>query len=233
MSKNVVAALLLLALLIPAPLFAADTDQPTAESPDVVLDASDSEEENVNIHALPPILDRDFRHRKKNQFEININGGAYLGNSIGQTWVAGTKMTYWLNNTVGLGIIYSYSKLLTNRGSPFGSVITDSNMHAMAGQVVISQAAALRTGLKVMELDFYAMIGMGAMRLNRQWEPMGEIGGGCKFYTGVPWLAFRIDVDNYVHNTVQPGKNSIDFDVMITGGVSFLFPSRPSPYEKK
>ena len=160
MSKNAVAALLLLALLMPAPLFAADADEattdeppdiildsaedkPADESPDVVLDTAEGKD--VNIHALPPILDRDFRHRKKNQFEININGGAYLGNSIGQTWVAGTKMTYWLNNSIGLGVNYSFSKLLTNRGSPFGSVITDSNMHTMSAQTVISQAAALRT----------------------------------------------------------------------------------------
>ena len=226
MSKNAVAALLLLTLLIPAPLFAANAD----ESRDVVLDTSEPE---TNIHAIPPILDRDYRHRKKNQFELYLNGGAYLGNSIGQTWVAGTKMTYWLNNTIGLGVNYSFSKLLTNRNSPFGSVITDPNMHAMSGQVVLSQAAALRTGKRVLEMDFFAMIGMGAMRLNNQWEPMGEIGGGVKFYTGLPWLAFRIDVDNYVHNTPQPGKDSIDFDVMLMGGVSFLFPSRPSPYEKK
>ena len=109
----------------------------------------------------------------------------------------------------------------------------DANMHALSAQVVISQAAALRTGKRVMEMDFFAMIGMGAMWLNRAWEPMGEIGGGVKFYTGIPWLAFRIDVDNYVHNTVQPGKNSIDFDVMMSGGVSFLFPTRPSPIEKQ
>lgn len=229
MSKNAVAALLLLALLMPAPLFAADADEPT----DIVLDTSECGSADTNIHAIPPILDHNYRHRKKNQFEIYLNGGAYLGNSIGQTWLVGTKMTYWLNNTIGLGVNYTFSKLLTNRGSPFGSVITDSNMHAMSGQVVLSQAAALRTGKRVMEIDFFAMIGMGTMYLNGQWEPMGEIGGGAKFYTGLPWLAFRIDVDNYVHNTSQPGKDSIDFDVMLMGGVSFLFPSRPSPYETK
>lgn len=229
MSKKIIVVMIALALLTPTALFATDADETDAD--DVVIDTTD--DSGVDLHAIPPILDHDYRHRKKNQFEICPNGGAYLGNSIGQTWVAGAKMTYWLNNTVGLGVNYNFIKLLTNRNSPFGSVLTDSNTHALSGQVVLSQAAALRSGTRILEMDFFAMIGMGAMWLNRTWEPMGEIGGGVKFYTGLPWLAFRVDVDNYVHNTVQPGKNSIDFDVMMTGGVSFLFPTHPSPYEIK
>jgi len=245
MSKNTILALLLLALLVPATLFAADSDETISQPPEPLMETSetmpeddpnsvviDTEQNDVNLRAIPAILDHNYRHQKKNQFEICPNGGAYLGNSIGQTWVAGVKTTYWINNTVGVGVNYNFLKLLTNRGSPFGSVLTDSNTHALSGQVVISQAAALRTGKRALEMDFYAIIGMGAMYLNRQWEPMGEIGGGVKFYTGLPWLAFRIDVDNYVHNTVQPGKNSIDFDVMMSGGVSFLFPNRQSAYDQ-
>lgn len=188
---------------------------------------------DVDINAIPPILDPGYRHKKKNQFEMVVFGGTYLGNSIGQTWLIGSKATYWINNTIGFGANYSYSRLLTNRGSPFGSVLTDTNMHAMNGQVVISNDAALRIGDSLMEIDFYATFGLGAMRLNRTWELMGEIGGGVKFYTGIPWLAFRIDLDTYIHNVSQPGSDVVDFDVIITGGLSFLFPSKSSAYEKK
>lgn len=203
------------------------------KSSDDVKNAEVSEAQDVDINAVPPILDPNYRHRKKHQFEFAPYGGAYLGNAIGQTWLIGTKVSYWLNNTVALGANYSYSRLLTNRGSPFGSILTDSNMQAINGQIVLTNDAALRVGDKLLELDFYMTLGMGSMYLNKTWELMGEIGGGVKFYTGIPWLAFRIDVDNYVHNVSQPGRDVIDFDFIISGGVSFLFPTNPSAYEKK
>lgn len=219
MFKNAIVALLLLALLMPALLHAEETDEPS--------DAGD-----VDIHAMPPILDPHYRHKKKNQVELNINGGAFVGNTLGQTWIAGAKLTYWINNTIGIGANYAYSRLLTNRASPFGSTLTDNNLHVMNPQVVLSQDAAIRVGKSTMELDFYMALGAGMMRLNGRWEPVGEIGGGAKFYTGLPWLAFRVDIDNFIHKTPQPGKDPLDFDVTFTGGVSFLFPSNPSPYEK-
>lgn len=193
---------------------------------------TEREEVDVDIRAVPPILDPEYRHKKKNQVELNINGGAFLGNSLGQTWIAGAKATYWINNVVGIGVNYAYTRLLTNSGSPFGNVLTNNNMHVINPQIVLSQDAAVRAAKSVMELDFYMAFGAGVMRLNGTWEPMGEIGGGVKFYTGIPWLAWRIDIDNFLHKTPQPGKDSFDFDVTFTGGVSFLFPSKASAYEK-
>lgn len=217
--KIIVSGILLTALLISTSSFAEEVHE-------------SSDMNDVDIHAVPPILDSHYRHKKKNQIEFNINGGALVGNSLGQTWIAGAKLTYWINNTIGIGANYAYSRLLTNSNSPFGSILTNNNMHVMNPQIVISQDAALRVGKSVMEMDFYMTLGAGMMRLNNRWEPMGEIGGGMKLYTGLPWLAWRIDIDNFIHNTSQPGKDSLDFDVTFTGGVSFLFPSKASAYEK-
>lgn len=204
--------------------FAATTNAPVAD-----VDAISKEE----LKKVPPILDPQFRHRKKYQLEFSPYGGAYLGNSFGQTWAAGARQYFWLNNTTGLGVNYGITKLLTNRGTPFGSSLTDTFVQAITAEAAFSNDAALRVGTSLIEMDFYMTLGVGAMEINSNWEPTGLIGGGVKVYTPLPWLAFRIDVNNYAHMTPQPGKDPFDFDVTFLGGVSFLFPTNPSPYEKK
>lgn len=188
--------------------------------------------EEVDIHAIPPILDPHFRHNKKYQFELAPYAGAYLGNTVGQTWMAGARLYFFFNNTVAVGANYGYSKLLTNTGSPFGSILTNANMQSVMGEVVFSNDAALRIGNSLLEMDFFGTFALGSMLINNSWQLAGMVGGGIKFYTGVPWLALRIDVNNYVHNTAQPGNDIVDFDVTFLGGVSILFPSKPSAYER-
>jgi len=182
---------------------------------------------------IPPILNPLYRHNKRHQFEFTPYGGAYLGGTVGQTWLAGSRQYFYLNNTVGLGANWSYSRLLTNRNSAFGSILRNTNMYVFNASVLVSNDASLRIGDKLFELDFYAMLGPGAMYINNRWEPMGELGGGVKIYTGIPWLAFKVDVGSYIHMTQQTGKNSFDFDIVMTGGVSFLFPTRPSLIDER
>jgi len=175
---------------------------------------------------VPPVLDPLFRHNKRHQFELCPYGGSYLGNSYGQTYLVGGRLYYFFNNTYGLGVAYGYSRLLTNTNSPFGSTLTNTNLHMVDFEVQISNDAALRIGESQIEMDFYLTIGMGSLWTNTAWEPVGLIGGGVKVYTGLDWLAFRVDVNNYAHMTTQPGKNSFDIDVTFLGGVSILFPTR-------
>ncbi len=209
-------------ILLPTVTTAAETVEV-----DETIEVSNDKEVTDQGLTVPPVLDPIFRHNKRHQFELNPYGGSYLGNSYGQTYLVGGRLYYYFNNTYGLGVAYGYSRLLTNTNSPFGSTLTNTNLHMIDFEVQISNDAALRVGNSQLEMDFYLTIGMGSLWTNTAWEPVGLIGGGVKIYTGLDWLAFRIDVNNYAHMTPQPGKNSFDFDVTFLGGVSILFPTRP------
>lgn len=164
------------------------------------------------------------RHQKSGEWEINPYGGSYLGRSLGQTWTAGSRLHYHLNSTWAFGANYGYLRNSPDPSSNFGKSVTNLNSHIVNAEALISNDAALRVGDSLLEMDFYLTLGAGAMSINSTWEPAGLIGGGVKFYTGKPWLAFVIDVNNYVHYTPIPAGNKFDFDVIFTGGVSFLIP---------
>lgn len=212
-------------------------DTTTTETVELHLLPPGSEPQEIDIseedlRGVPPILDPGYRHRKNNQFEFYPYIGAYVGATVDQTFAVGARLLYHFNNTWAIGANYSYSKLLTDRSSTFGQSITDTNMHIANAEVVISNDAALRVGKKVVELDFFMTLGAGSIKLNETWEPAGLIGGGVKVYPGKSWVVFRVDVNNYLHMTAKPGHDPFDFDVEFIGGVSFLFPTNPSPYEK-
>lgn len=214
-----------------AKVFAVEKNSQNQNRPDEV-ESEVKEDAIVDIRAIPPILDPAFRQQKKHQFEFSPYGGAYLGNTVGQSWMAGTRLYYHFSNTVALGANYGFSRLLTDRSTRFGSALVNPNMQVVTIEAMFSNDAAIRAGDTIMQMDFYATLGVGPMYLNDQWQPAGLVGGGVKFYCGIPWLAFRIDVNNYIHNTSQPGKDIVDFDVTFLGGVSFLFPAKPSHHDR-
>lgn len=186
-----------------------------------------------DIHAIPPILDPAYRHKKNHQFELSLYGGSYLGDTVGQTWMTGAKSYFHLNNTWSFGAAYGYSKLEPDRSSTFGGNIKDTKMQLLNTEISISNDAAFRVGKSLVEMDFYLTFGAGAMQIDKKWEPAGVVGGGVKFYPGISWLAFRIDVNNYIHYTSFINGHNLDFDTAFLGGISFLFPARPSPFERK
>lgn len=187
--------------------------------------------EEVDIHAIPPILDPHYRHRSKNQFEFSPYGGGYLGNTVNQTWNAGARLEFHINNTYALGVNYGFSRLMADESSTFGSSLKNKNLHLTDFHFMVSNDTAFRSGKHLIEMDFYATLGLAAMYISGQWQPAGMIGGGVKMYTGVPWLAFRVDVNSYLHFINQPGSDRFDGDIVLLGGISFLFPVNPSQYE--
>lgn len=191
-----------------------------------------SDDAALDINKVPPILDPEFRHRKQHQFEFSVYGGSYLGDTLGQTWIVGPKAYYHFNNTVAVGAAYGFSRLLTDDTSGFGSSLNNHNMHLVDAEASLSNDAAFRVGKKLVEMDFYLTLGAGSLIIDSKWEPVGLIGGGIKIYPGIPWLAFRIDVNNLLHYVNWPNDSQFDCDVLFLGGISFLFPSNPSPYEK-
>ncbi len=174
--------------------------------------------------AIPKALDPEYRHKKAGQFEVYPFGGSYLGAMIDQTWTAGAKIYLHLNNTVALGGSYSFSKLYSDATSSFGSTLNSDNLHIANFEMMVSNDVAMRVGKRVLEMDLYFTLGVGGMLMNEIWEPVGLAGGGLKIYTGLPWLAARVDVNNYIHATPLPGRESIDCDTVFIGGFSFLFP---------
>lgn len=189
--------------------------------------------EKVKIYSVPSMFDPVTSHKRRQQFEFSPYGGSYLGGTVGQSWVAGGRLYYHLNTTTAIGVNYAYSRLLTNRSSTFGKSLTDTNMHIPIAEMMLSNDAALRVGKTLIAMDFYLTLGTGAMWINRIWEPTGMVGGGVKIYTGKPWLAFRIDINNYLHFTPIPGNDQFDVDTLFIGGISFLAPINSSPHERK
>lgn len=180
-----------------------------------------SVDDKVSVE-IPRALDPQFRAQKAGRFEISPYGGAYLGNTLGQTFISGLRGYYHINNTFALGASYGYSRLLTDAQSSFGADLRSKNMHAVALECMISNDAALRAGNHIIEMDFYAALGPAFLTINGALEPAGLIGGGVRLYTPIRWLAFRIDVNNFAHFTDRPGRDNFDFDVSFLGGVSIM-----------
>lgn len=191
------------------------------------------ESSKLNNEDIPAIFQPEHRKKRPPQVELSPYGGSYLGSSIGQTWTAGGKAYFHADSTWSFGINYAYSKLMTDRSSTFGQSLKNTNMHLADVEFAISNDVAMRAGRTLIEIDFYLTLGAGAITINEDWEPMGVIGGGAKFYMPVPWLAFRIDVNNYAHYTNKPGNDNFDFDITFVGGVSFMFPFQKNKYKAK
>jgi len=175
---------------------------------------------------MPDALNPDFRIERAHYFELIPYGGSYLGSSVGQTFIAGTRGYYHLDNSWAVGANIGYSRLFTDGRNNFGGSLHNDNLYLGDVEAMIANDVAMRIGKSLVQIDFYLTLGVGMMRLNDYNEPMGVIGGGAKFYTGIHWLAFAVDVINYAHITNQPGKDPFDFDTTFTGGLCFMFHSR-------
>jgi hypothetical protein len=205
MSRRTLALALGLALSVAAPALA-DDDPPTpCACPD--------------LRAVPPVLDPAYRHRRKLQVEVESYGGSLLGTTVGSTWIAGLRAGLHLGGPWAVQADYGVSR------SPDAAI--DRTVHVLTGSVMIANDVAMRIGRHLVEMDLYLTLGAGAMRLDATWRPAGRVGGGLKIYTGLSWLAIRVDVDTYLH----PVPGSFNGDLSVTAGLSFLFPPRPSPLE--
>lgn len=193
--------------------------------------ADDPQAKEVEI---PTILQPEHRTKRPLQFELVPYAGSYLGNTVGQTWTAGGKAYFHVDNTYSFGVNGAYARLATDRSSTFGRELHNNDMYLFDAETMISNDLAMRIGKKLFEIDLYLTLGVGAISINENIEPMGVIGGGVKIYTPIPWLAVRVDMNNYAHYTQKPGDDNFDFDVTFIGGPSFMFPSqRPKNSEKK
>ncbi len=175
---------------------------------------------------IPNILNPDFRHPKRHQVELVAFGGTYLGASIQKSWLTGARAFFHLNNMFALGASYAYQWTAVRGLHASAPDLSDRHTQFLDLEVAISNDVAMRVGTLLIELDLYATLGAGAVRLDGDWDFLGVVGGGLKAYTGVRWLAVRVDVNNYLHRVRKPGGDSVDMDISFSLGLSFLLPPR-------
>lgn len=174
--------------------------------------------------SIPAVLQPEYRHRKVHQAEIVAFGGSYLGRTVDSTFLVGGKAYFHISRMFALGASYGFSSPSVGFAEP--------ETHLVNAELTISNDVAMRFGDSVVEADLYLTVGAGALRINGQWEAMGVLGGGLKIYTGLSWLAVRIDVNTYMHRRPLPGSAGFDADIALTPGLAFFFPPDPSPNER-
>jgi hypothetical protein len=184
-----------------------------------------------DLRAIPPILDPAFRHRKRLQLELSPHGGSYLGRSAGSSFLAGLRVDLHLTELVALGVTYDYSRIQSPSDLKPGP--DDRDLHSLFAEAALTNDLAMRIGRKLIALDLYLTLGVGTLHIIDGWKLAGLVGGGVKFYVGVPWLAVRIDLQSHIHPTpTGPDSQQVDVDLSLTGGLSFFLPARPSAYER-
>ncbi len=174
---------------------------------------------------VPPDLDPAHRHQKRHQLELAPFIGTYLGATLKKSWITGVHSQLRLSDLLAVGASYGYSHHAVNLLSCAGDELRDRDAHYLSGEVSIAVDAAMRVGRHVVQMDLYATLGAGALELNGDWSALGVIAGGVRFYTGLPWLAIRIDVDNYLHRIPLSTGDKTDVDVSFQLGIALLFPS--------
>lgn len=194
--------------------------------------ASPSSRPRVDLRAIPPILDPEYRHRKRHQLELVTFGGTYLGASIKKSWLVGGRLFFHLNNMFALGASYGFQWTSVRSLSAGGPPLTNRYTHFLDAEVAISNDVAMRIGETLLEMDLYMTVGGGVVRLDGEWGPLGVLGGGVKLYTGLPWLAVRIDVNTLIHSVDHPSGAEVDADISFSLGLCFLLPTNPSPLER-
>ena len=165
--------------------------------------------------------------------EFSITGGNYLGENWKNTYYIGGQYLFHLNDLFAFGAQYIYSPIVVDKDTPFYASLATEDTHIATALCQLNTPAAWRAGKGIYNMDFYFTLGVGAMQMNMMWEPVGVIGGGARFYFPVPWIAFRLDINSYLHMTPLGGRNELSGDVSMGGAISFIFPNKKREGLKK
>ncbi|MFH1830549.1 MAG: hypothetical protein ABH871_07225 [Pseudomonadota bacterium] len=208
-----------------------------AETTPVAEESSESEKQDDNWVLMGdrfgPSWDERENYSDRYINEFTIVGGDYLGENWKNTYYVGGQYLFHLNQMFAFGGQYKYSPIVVDKNTPFYASLRTDAVHIATALCQLSTPAAWRIGKKMYNMDFYFTLGAGAMQINQQWEATGVIGGGVRMYFPVPWIAFRLDIDSYIHMTPLGNRNDLSGDVSMGGGVSFLFPNRKQGYYEK
>jgi hypothetical protein len=177
-------------------------------------------------HRFGPSWDGRENYSDNLIHEFSIIGGNYLGENWKNTYYIGGQYLFHLNDTFAFGAQYMYTPIVVDKDTPFYASLRTEDVHIATSLLQLNTPAAWRAGKGIYNMDFYFTLGVGAMQINRMWEPVGVIGGGARFYFPIPWIAFRLDINSYIHMTPLGGRSDLSSDVSMGGTVSFIFPNR-------
>jgi len=175
------------------------------------------------------LLDAAMRHRKGAQLDMQMFGGRLTGSSIGDAYLLGGRLQFWMLRILAIGATAGYGQLGDDHD--FGED-RQTAIVPVLGHLELSNDAALRLGSTWLEVDLFARLGAGAWMLLDRWGPAGVVGGGIRMYFGLSWLALRIDVANHIHESRRPQGAQVDFDTLFSWGLVFFLPPDPSPRER-
>ena len=203
---------------------APDPDEPLDDARE--RDAANKDKWILIGDRFGPSWDGREQYSDRNVNEFTIIGGNYLGENWKNTYYIGGQYLYHINQTFSFGAQYVYSPIVVDANTPFFASLRTKDVHIATALCQLNTPAAWRLGKTIYNMDFYFTLGGGAMQINQQWKATGVIGGGVRMYFPVPWLAFRLDINSYIHMTPMGGRTDLSGDVSMGGGVSFLFPNR-------
>lgn len=186
---------------------------------------TETDDESSDTLPLPAVLDPALRHQKAYEIELSPFAGTYVGPSADKSWIAGGRLHLHFNNMFAVGAAYGFQWLAVDSLSCEGPPLEARATHYLDGELVISNDVAMRMGSEILEMDLFLTLGAGAVLLDAQWEFLGVAGGGIKFYTGLPWLAVRIDVNTYIHRVDHPRGAEVDTDFSFALSLAFLIPT--------
>jgi hypothetical protein len=170
------------------------------------------------------VLDASRRNLRGNQVSIDGFGGSLIGGSIGHSYVAGARVTYFPIRQLGIGAAYGNSYVFSDRGL---LPLDNRTVHYIHGRLELPIASALRLGRRhTVQMDLFGEGGAGAVYLGERWEPLGAVGGGVRIYPRIAWLAITVNVLTYLHYTKQELRKVFDGDVAFTLGLALVLPRR-------
>lgn len=176
------------------------------------------------------LLDPEQRYPKRGQIALDAFGGSFLGASVGSSYAAGGRVMVFITRLLGLGLSYTSSRLAA--GHDLGQV-QDRAIHLLNGQLELGVDTTVRISAKtVLEIDLFGTFGGGAVRLADEWKGMGVIGGGVRVYTGLSWLAVRIDVTNFLQGVPRADGRRFESNAAFTLGLSLHLPPRAVPRQR-
>ncbi len=200
------------------------------EEPQGTDDRGDEPERDVKVlsfgQRFGPSWDGREDYSDNLTHEFSITGGNYLGENWKNTYYIGSSYLFHLDDTFAFGAQYMYTPIVVDKDTPFYASLQTEDVHIATALCQLNTPAAFRAGKRIFNVDFYFTLGVGGMQINRQWEPVGIIGGGARFYFPVPWIALRIDINSYLHMTPLGNRSDFSGDVSMGGAISFIFPNR-------
>ena len=197
------------------------------ERDDEELDEDEFEAEVDEEHAkdeIPEVLNVEERQAEMHRFEITPYGGAYIGDSLNASWLAGGLAVARLTPELSIGFDFFFSRIAFDPQGSFGSTVTNRNEFGILGVLEFNLPAAFISLKKVVEADFFTSLGGGILRINNSDRGAGFIGGGMKMYTPWHWIGFRVEVRNYFSTLPTPNGTDFTTDLTITAGPTFMIP---------